>query len=124
VNLHRFTQRIIYRLKAHNRHGIHSPFVYDLVDKCLLVDTHLPVTTRLENYFGNPHLLQTADLSTLAPDNVLLIPDIHASAENTSNWNTLRSNDRVLLSIDLFELGLLITRPEFKEKQHFVLKTR
>ena len=34
---------IIYRLKAKNRHGIHSPFVYDFINKCL--------TTKIDKKF-------------------------------------------------------------------------
>ncbi len=38
-----FAEYIKYRLKAKGRHGIHSPFVYDFVDKCL----RIPLTDEL-----------------------------------------------------------------------------
>ncbi|HYD21789.1 MAG TPA: hypothetical protein VEB40_09965 [Flavipsychrobacter sp.] len=124
MSLYSVTQRFIYNLKAKNRHGIHSPFVYNLLDKCLLVNTHIPLIERLKSYFGTDNLLQISDLSTLTDNNILFIPFIHKTPGATKNWNQLRADRRVLLSIDLFDIGLLITRPEFKEKQHFVLKTK
>lgn len=124
MTFHQFIQYHVYRLKAKNRHGIHSPFVYQLIDKCLLTNTHQPLTERLEGYFGKENLLSGTDTRLLNGENVLVVPSIHKDTEATKQWDELRAENDVLLSIDLFEVGLLITRPEFKEKQHFVLKTK
>ena len=124
MSLFSVTQWFIYNLKAKNRHGIHSPFVYDLLDGCLWINAQLPLIERLKTYFGANTVVQTSDLSTLTDNNILFIPFIHETPGATKNWNQLRADRRVLLSIDLFDLGLLIFRPEFKEKQHFILRTK
>ncbi len=51
-----------------------------------------------------------------------IVTDIHSSAHNSLQWLCLRDNEAVNLSIDLWHLGLLFYRPDFKERQHFVLK--
>lgn len=53
---------------------------------------------------------------------IFIIHDIHASPHNALQWLRLREDARVNLSIDLWHIGLLFYRPDFKEKQHFVLK--
>lgn len=60
----------------------------------------------------------------LAQGCFFIITDIHASEKRKMIWEELRVDARVNLSIDLWHLGLLFYRPDFKEKQHFVLKHR
>jgi hypothetical protein len=132
VSLHEFIQYIQYRLKAKNRHGIHSPFVYELIDKCLLSGDGDLYGERLPAYFGKEHLVllqkypakwkeQSAALNN---ERVLIVPGIYKTPEHTEAWNALVADPRILLTIDLFHAGLLINRADFKEKQHFVLKTK
>ncbi len=52
----------------------------------------------------------------------IVIPGIHRSAESTQTWNHLRAHGAVKMSIDLYGIGLLLFRDEFKVKQHFVVK--
>lgn len=58
----------------------------------------------------------------IKPNDMVLIIAPHHSKEHTNAWQTICGNAAVKLSIDLFKLGLLFFREEFKEKQHFVLK--
>lgn len=124
MGFHSFAEYLKYRLRAKSRHGIHSPFVYKLIDECLAKRGNL--RARLDEYFGDKiiemNILSTHDLKVVANDIVLLISDIHKSPVHTKAWNELVASKQVLLSIDLYTMGLLLSRNEFKEKQHFVLK--
>ena len=51
-----------------------------------------------------------------------IIKDIHRAPGRAAVWRKLARDPRVNLSIDLWYIGLLFFRPEFKERQHFVLK--
>lgn len=52
----------------------------------------------------------------------LLVAGIHKTKRHTAKWERLCKHPKVLMSIDLYGIGLLFFRKEFKEKQHFVLK--
>jgi len=60
----------------------------------------------------------------IRPGDIILITAIHHSRAHTEAWEHLRSDSAVKLSIDLFRVGLLFFREEFKEQQHFVLKAK
>jgi hypothetical protein len=86
----------------------------------------------LPAYFGKEHLvLLKADpgkwkeqSAALNNERVLIVPGIHKTPQHTEQWNALVADARIMLTIDLFDAGLLINREEFKEKQHFILKTK
>ena len=44
---------IKFLLRSTNEHGVHSPFVYDLITKCFYNKTALPVYTKLHQYRRN-----------------------------------------------------------------------
>ena len=52
----------------------------------------------------------------------ILVDGIHKTKRHTTKWHRLCKHPKVLMSIDLYGVGLLFFRKEFKEKQHFVLK--
>jgi hypothetical protein len=58
----------------------------------------------------------------LAQGCFIIVTDVHASGNRKMKWESLCTDSRVNLSLDLWHLGLLFYRPDFKEKQHFVLK--
>lgn len=58
------------------------------------------------------------------PQTIILLTAIHHSKAHTQAWEQLCSFEEVKLSLDLYEVGLLFFKEEFKEKQHFVLKSR
>ncbi len=62
-------------------------------------------------------------LPLVMEDGMIVVPNIYNTEADTTLWNTLRQNGSVRMSIDLFGVGLLLFRKEFKERQHFVLKT-
>lgn len=59
---------------------------------------------------------------SLHPRSIVAISGIHQNKKRTAAWQALYKDDRIKLSIDLFGIGLLFFRDDFKEKQHFVLK--
>jgi hypothetical protein len=53
---------------------------------------------------------------------MVIFDDIHWSAEMEQAWNTIRENNAVRLSVDLFFIGLVFFSDQFKEKQHFTIR--
>ena len=68
-----------------------------------------------ENYF---HAL----LSHVGNDSVLIFDDIHWSEGMEQAWKTIRSHPAVRCSVDLFFIGIVFFRQEFKEKQDFAIR--
>jgi predicted O-methyltransferase YrrM len=52
----------------------------------------------------------------------LIFDDIHWSAEMEEAWNAIKNHPDVYCTVDLFFLGLVFFRKEFKEKQHFSIR--
>jgi predicted O-methyltransferase YrrM len=61
-------------------------------------------------------------IARASPSSVLIFDDIHWSGEMEQAWETIRQDTRVLLTIDLFFIGLVFLREEFKVKQDFVIR--
>jgi predicted O-methyltransferase YrrM len=55
------------------------------------------------------------------PDSILVFDDIHWSSEMEAAWSVIRNDPRVTCSIDLFFMGIVFFRKEFKEKLHFTI---
>ena len=55
-------------------------------------------------------------------DSILVFDDIHWSSEMKAAWETIKKDAAVTCSIDLFFIGIVFFRKEFKEKQHFVIR--
>ena len=55
-------------------------------------------------------------------DSILVFDDIHWSSEMEAAWGTIKKNAAVKCSIDLFFIGIVFFRKEFKEKQHFAIR--
>jgi len=61
-------------------------------------------------------------LSGFKPDDMVIIRPIYNAPNYKNQWVEIQMNQKIKLSIDLYSMGLLFFREEFKEKQHFVLK--
>jgi predicted O-methyltransferase YrrM len=53
---------------------------------------------------------------------VLIFDDIHWSREMEEAWMQIREDPRVYLTIDLFFIGLVVVRDEFKVRQGFTIR--
>jgi predicted O-methyltransferase YrrM len=53
---------------------------------------------------------------------ILIFDDIHWSKEMELAWAEIKQHPDVMLTIDLFFLGLVFFRKEFKVKQHFIIR--
>jgi predicted O-methyltransferase YrrM len=53
---------------------------------------------------------------------VMIFDDIHWSGEMEKAWEAIRKDQRVLLTVDLFFIGLVFLREEFRVKQDFVIR--
>jgi predicted O-methyltransferase YrrM len=53
---------------------------------------------------------------------IFIFDDIHWSAEMEEAWHAIQHHDDVRYTIDLFFVGLVFFRPEFKRKQHFAIR--
>lgn len=162
MTLHAFGQYLQYRWQSKTRHGVHSPFVYELIDKVLLDKSPLKqgysiqcpglelkyenlinriaayyhynniVYLPTENKDADVLLIQSAptiwintfkEHQHLFKDHcIVIVTDIHKTLSHTAEWNKLVADNNVRMSIDLYQIGLLLFRKEFKEKQHFILQ--
>jgi len=55
---------------------------------------------------------------------ILVFDDIHWSTEMKEAWEEIKAHPQVTLTIDLFFMGLVFFRSDFKVKQHFKLVPR
>ncbi|HTL83393.1 MAG TPA: class I SAM-dependent methyltransferase [Bacteroidia bacterium] len=55
-------------------------------------------------------------------DSVFIFDDIHWSAEMESAWEKIKAHEKVKLTIDVFNFGMVFFRSEQLEKEHFVVK--
>src|SRR5258705_1378098 len=55
-------------------------------------------------------------------DSILVFDDIHWSREMEAAWEIIKNNAEITCSIDLFFIGIVFFRREFKEKQHFSIR--
>ncbi len=61
-------------------------------------------------------------LSHCNEHSILVFDDIHWSEEMENAWNFIKNNQSVTMSVDLFFIGIVFFRKDFKEKQHFAIQ--
>jgi len=61
-------------------------------------------------------------LANSSNESILVFDDIHWSSEMEAAWEAIKNNAAVTCSIDLFFIGIVFFRKEFKEKQHFSIR--
>lgn len=55
-------------------------------------------------------------------NSIFIFDDIHWSEEMEKAWKEIKNHPSVTCTIDLFFIGLVFFNPDFKEKQHFVIR--
>ncbi|HRG83022.1 MAG TPA: class I SAM-dependent methyltransferase [Chitinophagaceae bacterium] len=55
-------------------------------------------------------------------ESILVFDDIHWSREMETAWEAIRQHPSVRCTIDLFFIGIVVFRQEFREKQHFTIR--
>jgi hypothetical protein len=53
---------------------------------------------------------------------ILVFDDIHWSEGMEKAWEEIKKNERVTCSVDLFFIGIVFLRKEFKEKLDFTIR--
>jgi predicted O-methyltransferase YrrM len=76
---------------------------------------------------GNHRYQPTMDychqlLSKVHNESILVFDDIYWSEEMEAAWNQIKAHPDVRCSVDLFFLGFVFFRKEFKEKRHFTVR--
>ncbi len=76
---------------------------------------------------GNHRKLPTLDyvaqcMHRSTESTIMILDDIHWSAEMEAAWENIKMNPAVTLSIDLFFVGLVFFRKDFKVPQHFTIQ--
>jgi predicted O-methyltransferase YrrM len=91
------------------------PVLYQLasVDMAFIDGNHRREPT--ENYFH--WLLEKANSNS-----IFVFDDIHWSKEMEQAWEHIKEHPAVRCSLDLFFIGIIFFRIEFKEKQHFTVR--
>jgi len=56
-------------------------------------------------------------------DSILVFDDIHWSGEMEQAWVHIKNHPAVYCSIDLFFIGIVLFRKEFRQKQHFKIRS-
>lgn len=61
-------------------------------------------------------------LSKKKPTSIFVFDDIHWSAEMQAAWKEIKAHPEVVLTIDLFFVGLVFFNTDFMVKQHFTIR--
>ena len=108
-----------YRRKAQGKYHLHSPLVYDLYEKvlepCCRGASHASLDEELKSFINaNPLIFKSDDV-------VMIVKDIHRNKQNEADWERLKNDEKVRLSIDCWHFGMIFVMDRIK-KEHYILK--
>lgn len=105
-----------YRRKAQGKYHLHSPLLFDLYEKILeKTDDCDEIEEKLKAYMSENRLIFKDD------DKVMLVRGIHRNKRSEQEWERLKEDEEVRLSVDCWRYGLLF-KMERIEKEHYILK--
>lgn len=61
-------------------------------------------------------------LASAKDETIIVFDDIHWSREMEEAWEAIKQHNAVTLTIDLFFIGIIFLRKDFKVKQHFTVR--
>ncbi len=61
-------------------------------------------------------------LKKTSSQGVIIMDDIHWSEEMEKAWTEIKAHPQVMLTVDLFFIGVVFFSPDFKTKQHFDIR--
>ena len=119
-----------YRRKAQGKYHLHSPLVYELYEKVLEPSLSFRAKSRnlrhdelfydvldkrLKSFVNaNPLIFKDDDV-------VMIVKDIHRDKQNEADWDRLRADEKVRLSIDCWRFGMVFIMDRIKN-EHYILK--
>jgi len=125
-----------YRIKAQGKYHLHSPLVFSLYEEVLEKtcsssfrpkQSGMEKTSKIKDLFYDE---LDKNLKAFVNDNplifkdddaVMIVKDIHRGKQDEREWERLRSDEKVRLSIDCWRFGLLFIMDRIK-KEHYILK--
>lgn len=109
-------------LQLHNIEIICGNFEDTLADMLRRIGTvHLAFVDG--NHRRDPTIQYFEQLLTKAiPQSIFIFDDIHWSREMEEAWRAIQGHQAVTATIDLFFIGIVLLRPEFRSKQHFIIR--
>ena len=124
-----------YRIKAQGKYHLHSPLVFSLYESVLEPATSFrPKRSEVEksptNNDSQFYDFLDDNLKTFINDNklifkdedaVMIVKDIHRNRQNEADWERLKDDGRVRLSIDCWRFGIVFVMDRI-EKEHYILK--
>lgn len=165
--LYEFASYIKFLFTSTNQHGIHSPFIYSYVTKCLYPKSnfkggksiqvllksigyfkanavHLDLQNHhiqnlIKNKYPNvelgtgPYDIIYVDYpkmellnnllksSAIHNDTMLLIGTLHKNRKVASQWELIKHNERVTVTVDMYHCGAAFFRKE-QAKEHFKIR--
>ena len=117
-----------YRIKAQGKYHLHSPLVFSFYEKVLepccrdasnasanYNQFYDFLDNRLKDFINDNKLIFKDE------DAVMIVKDIHRNRQNEADWERLKDDERVRLSIDCWRFGIIFVMNRI-EKEHYILK--
>lgn len=121
-----------YRRKAQGKYHLHSPLVYELYEKVLEPTPSFRAERSGTEKSPDELFFEALDknLKAFVNDNplifksddvVMIVKDIHRGKQNEADWERLKNDEKVRLSIDCWRFGMIFVMDRLK-KEHYILK--
>lgn len=142
--------RLTYWIMAESQYRLHSPFIFEMYREVLFAELDGEVRHSLEQQFGiepcaerhsrtyHDIVLKLCDYYHLLPTcydedeavlmgqperfgSVKVVCRPHHCRARELRWEAQKQNEKYRVSVDLFDVGLLLTNPRL-HPQHFILR--